>query len=286
MDKPHKRASRIPLLEFTIATLLTITVVSMWTGSWTWWPSFMFLYGCSLSFTALFLTRTPKWFWPTGYKFKYPYGLGAVASLSLLVPLGIFELVEVRTPLAIGNVEYVFILPFGSTLPLFLLLLPMFGLQAFCSSAAYLVTSKLVVRRTGLYVETSLISSSFYRSLIQSLKETVGVLNLAVVLIGAWLLKGDATGTLSWIVALQFYLPISLFAIPLMQKTERKHRTLSNIILSMALLFSLVAPEVLPGAPSIFTVLWRPTDWRGPLLASSTLSTLWGMAVARAYMQE
>jgi hypothetical protein len=256
----------------------------MWNGAWTWWPVFVLFYGMSLSLTVLFLSRKPRSFWPVKYRFSNLYDLGAVVFLSLLLPVGIFSLVDLRTPLAVGNVEYTLVLPFGIMLPLFLVMLPMFALQAFCSSLAYLVASKLIVGRAELRVETYSFSLRFFRSLIDSAIDLVGAFNLAIVLIGIWLLKEAVSATLSWIVVLQFFLPMWMLAVPLGRRIGRPHNELFKFVLKIAALFSFLVPELIREAPSIITIVWLPTDWRSPLLASSTLSTLWGMAVAKAYM--
>jgi hypothetical protein len=274
--------SRILFLEATMALLLTITVVAMWSGSWTWWPVFALLYGISLSLTALFLSRTPRWFWPINYRFTNSYDLGAVVFLSLLLPLGIFRLVDLRTPLAVGNVEYTLVLPFGIMLPVFLVMLPMLGLQAFSSSTAYLVVSKLMFRRSELRVQANILSSRFLISCVKSLNQVLGVLNLGVILV--WALLSDVNATLSLIVVLQFVLPTFMLAMPLGRKMTRWQKELRDILLAVGSLLSFLAPAALPTAPSVLTILWLPKDWRSPLLASSTLCTLWGVSLARAYV--
>lgn len=282
MNEPPGRTGRILLFEATIGLLLTITVAGMWNGAWTWWPVFVLFYGMSLSLTALFLSRTPRWFWPVKYRFTNFYDLGAIVFLSLLLPVGIFRLVDLRTPLAVGNVEYELALPFGIVLPLFLVMLPMLGLQAFSSSTAYLVVSKLMFRKSELRVKANILSRRFLVSFIKSFNQVFGVLNLAAVLIWVWL--PDVNATLSVIVILQFVLPTLTLAVTLGRKMTRRYKDVRDIALGFCTLLSFIAPAVLPTAPSVLTILWLPKDWRSPLLASSTLCTLWGVSLARAYV--
>jgi hypothetical protein len=75
-----------------------------------------------------------------------------------------------------------------------------------------------------------------------------------------------------------------MLGVPLGKKMKRTYKELRDILLAVGTLFSLVAPAVLPRAPSVLTIIWLPTEWRSPLLASSTLSTLWGLSLARAYV--
>ena len=250
-------------------------------GGWAWWPVFLLFYAVSLSVTVLFVSRRPRSFWPNGYGFGNRYNLWVVSFVSMLFPLGIFRLVYARTPLVIGNVEYVLALPCAIRTPVFSILLPMLALQAFCSSVTFLIATKLI-GGAQMHVETDPLSFRFFDALVMSLTELMGTLNLAIVLTGVWVSHGDVSVTLSWIFALQFFLPTSMVVVALGKRVKR--RKFRNLVLAIAALFSLVLPEVLPSAPSIITIVWAPTDWRSPLLASSTLSTLWGMALARAYV--
>jgi hypothetical protein len=282
LNKFSEQIYRILALQVIIALTLAITLVFMGLGGWAWWPVFLLLYAVSLSLAVLFLSRRPRSFWPSGYGFRGRYNLWVISFVSMLFPLGIFKLVYVKTPLVLGNVEYVLSLPYGVTVPVFSVLLPLFALQAFCSSVTYLVSMKLI-GGARMRVETDPVSFVFLGALAVSFTELVGTLNLAIVLTGVWISHGNLNLTLSWIFALQFFMPTSMVVVTLGKQAKRKHRNLRRFVLVIAALFSLALPEVLPSAPSVITIVWAPTDWRSPLLASSTLSTLWGMALARAY---
>jgi len=278
-----ERTLRVLMVQCMIAFTLTITVVLMWLGDWSWWPVFLLFYAIGLGVSVVFLSRTPRSFWPRRYRFRNPYSMCAVAFMSLLIPLGIFRLVYVRTPLEVGNVEYSLLFPSGDAFPLFSVMLPMLGLQAFFSSIAYLTVSRLI-QGTDLYVDTDPLSLSFLLSAAESFLDVNGTLYLAVVTVWISLLEGNVNATLSWIALAQFFLPITMLAAPRLRRMARKYRKLRGFYRTVTNLLSVFLPVVLPGAPSVLTIIWAPTDWRSPLLASSTLSTLCGMALAWAYV--
>lgn len=110
------------------------------------------------------------------------------------------------------------------------------------------------------------------------------MLGFVVTLVGSRFLLGDLITTLSWIVALQFFLPLYLIIMTYRKTLGSRMNELWKIITLLGLILPFLLEGLIPQAPSLLALILHPADWRSPVLASLTATTLWGMSLTRAYV--
>lgn len=273
-------------LEGTLTFILVQTLV----GTWSLWFWFQIVYSFLLVIVVLFIGREPRAVWSSRYRFRGPYEIMIPTFMALLIPLAIAQSLNIMIPstscgVNVCTIQYMLLLPGGLQFPFFAILLPMLALLTFWTSTIYLTLAKLLVLKSVVVITVNSVVRFVYSSL-RSMAELVGALQLAVALLGSWVLEGDLSKTLAILVFIQFLLPLVLLLISLKNLVAHKLRQVWYWVWYALVIagYSFLIIHPYPDIPSIVTLLVAASNWQIPFLASLTLSTLWGMSVARAYV--
>jgi hypothetical protein len=274
----NPRIVRVILIQIVTGALSATTLTIVLLGNWDWWRMFVLTYGITLTIAVVFLLSCDV---------GNPFDVIAAGFLSLLIPSLLHVLITSTAPPAtstctggVCTIEFVLLFPFGA-FSFLSVVLPMLGLQSFCCSSTYLIARKVSLMKTGSILEIKVDPSRFVTLLIKSYGQLLGTFSLVITIAQNWLLKGDLSMTLSLMILLQFLFPFYLVLLDYLEVRAGKRGVWYEII-EMWPFINLVLAVFLPQTPSILSLILHPSDWRSPLLASFTATTLWGMSIARA----